>query len=178
MKTAQLNLVAPLQYGAMPNLGSYSQPDGPVPNWSVLMPLGRIDEARAAQEEAMELAVSDMVFVAEAMIEAGADGLDFDTAGAAGDADFLAALRAVEEIKSRPTPTPASSSAWPASSCSACTASSSTAGSRLRRPLAARPGQGRGRAGVTMLRPAVNVNTTEVGGLERGPRPDHRQAPA
>jgi dimethylamine--corrinoid protein Co-methyltransferase len=101
MKSAQLNLVAPLQYGAMPDLGRYSQPDGPVPNWSELMPLGRIDEARAAQEEAMEHAVRDMVFVAEAMIEAGVDGLDFDTAGAAGDADFLAALRAVEEIKSR-----------------------------------------------------------------------------
>ena len=125
MKNAQLNLVTPLQYGAMPDLGRYSQPDGPVPNWSELMPLGRIDEARAAQEEAMEHAVRDMVFVAEGMIEAGADGLDFDTAGAAGDADFLAALRAVEEIRGR-TPTSASSSAWRASSCSACTASSSS----------------------------------------------------
>jgi dimethylamine--corrinoid protein Co-methyltransferase len=101
MKTAQLNLVAPLQYGAMPDLGRYSRPDGPVANWSELLPLGRIDEARAAQEEAMEHAVRDMVFVAEGMIEAGADGLDFDTSGAAGDADLLAALRAVEEIKSR-----------------------------------------------------------------------------
>jgi dimethylamine--corrinoid protein Co-methyltransferase len=99
MKTAQLNLVAPLQYGAMPDLGRYSQPDGPVPNWSELMPLGRIDEARAAQEEALEYAVHDMIFVAEGMIEAGADGLDFDTAGAAGDADFLAALLAIEQIK-------------------------------------------------------------------------------
>jgi dimethylamine--corrinoid protein Co-methyltransferase len=101
MKSAQLNLVAPLQYGAMPDLGRYSRPDGPVANWSELLPLGRIDEARAAQEEAMEHAVRDMVFVAEGMIEAGADGLDFDTSGAAGDADLLAALRAVEEIKSR-----------------------------------------------------------------------------
>ncbi len=29
MKSAQLNLVAPLQYGAMPDLGRYSRPDGP-----------------------------------------------------------------------------------------------------------------------------------------------------
>jgi dimethylamine--corrinoid protein Co-methyltransferase len=101
MKTAQMTLTAPIQYGAMPDLGRYSAPDGPVPNWSELLPLGRIDEARAAQEEAVVLAVGDMVFVAEAMIEAGADGIDFDTCGAAGDADFLAALLAAEQIRSR-----------------------------------------------------------------------------
>ncbi len=101
MKTCQLNLVAPCQYGAMPDLGRYSRPDGPVPNWSELMPLGRIAEARAAQEEAIEMAFHDMVFVAEGMAEAGADGMDFDTAGAAGDGDFLATLRAVAEIRRR-----------------------------------------------------------------------------
>ena len=101
MKTAQLNLIAPLQYGAMPDLGRYSMPDGPIPNWSELMPLGRIAEARAAQEEAVEHAVADMVYVADGMWEAGADGLDFDTAGAAGDADLLAALTAIEKIKNK-----------------------------------------------------------------------------
>ena len=35
------------------------------------------------------------------MYEAGADGINLDTAGAAGDADFLAALRAVERIRAR-----------------------------------------------------------------------------
>jgi dimethylamine--corrinoid protein Co-methyltransferase len=98
MKQAQLNLVAPCQYGAMPDLGRYSMPDGPAPNWSELMPLGRIDEAREAQLEAVEHAVRDMLYVAEGMAGAGADGMDFDTAGAAGDADFLATLRAVEHI--------------------------------------------------------------------------------
>jgi dimethylamine--corrinoid protein Co-methyltransferase len=101
MKNAQLNLIAPLQYGAMPDLGRYSMPDGPVPNWSELMPLGKIAEARDAQVEAIDHAVSDMVFVAEGMWEAGADGMDFDTAGAAGDGDFLATLTAVETIKRR-----------------------------------------------------------------------------
>jgi len=101
MKTAQLNLVAPVQYGAMPDLGRYSMPDGPIPNWSELMPLGRIDEARDAQVAAISHAVEDMVFVAEGMWEAGADGLDFDTAAAAGDGDFLATLTAIEKIKSR-----------------------------------------------------------------------------
>jgi len=101
MKTAQLNLIAPLQYGAMPDLGRYSKPDGPIPNWSELMPLGRIAEAREAQEAAVEHAVADMEFVAEGMWEAGADGMDFDTAGAAGDADFLAALTAIAAIRQK-----------------------------------------------------------------------------
>jgi dimethylamine--corrinoid protein Co-methyltransferase len=101
MKTAQLNVVAPLQYGAMPDLGRYSVPDGPIPNWSELLPMGRIEEARDAQVAAIDHAVGDMVFVAEGMWEAGADGMDFDTAGAAGDGDFLATLTAVETIRSR-----------------------------------------------------------------------------
>jgi dimethylamine--corrinoid protein Co-methyltransferase len=101
MRDAQLVLTVPLHYGAMPNLGLYSRPDGPVPNWSELLPLGRIEEARAAQQEAVEYAVNDMVQVADAMWEAGADALDFDTAGAAGDADFLATLKAVEIIHAR-----------------------------------------------------------------------------
>ena len=36
----------PLFYGAMPNIGLYSQPDGPFPNPSALMPLGKIAAAR------------------------------------------------------------------------------------------------------------------------------------
>ena len=52
LKDAQQQTVVPLNYGAMPDLGRYSQPDGPAPNWSQLMPLGKIAEARAAQEEA------------------------------------------------------------------------------------------------------------------------------
>jgi dimethylamine--corrinoid protein Co-methyltransferase len=101
MKQAQERLTIPVHYGAQPDLGRYSRPDGPVGNWSELLPQMRIDEARAAQEEAVELAVADMIHVAEALWEAGADGIDFDTAGAAGDADFLAALRAVEHLRRR-----------------------------------------------------------------------------
>jgi dimethylamine---corrinoid protein Co-methyltransferase len=101
MAQAQARLVAPVQYGAMPNLGLYSQPDGPCPNWSELLPLGRIDDARAAQEEAVEHAVADMVFAADAMIDAGADQIDFDTVAGPGDADFLAALLATEQIRAK-----------------------------------------------------------------------------
>ena len=51
MQSPQRRLVAPVQYGAMPNLGLCSRPDGPCPNWCELLPLGKIDEARAAQED-------------------------------------------------------------------------------------------------------------------------------
>jgi dimethylamine---corrinoid protein Co-methyltransferase len=101
MREAQQRLTIPVHYGAQPDLGRYSRPDGPTGNWSELLPQMRIDEARAAQEEAVELAVADMVHVAEALWEAGADGINFDTSGAAGDADFLAALRAVEALRRR-----------------------------------------------------------------------------
>ncbi len=91
----------PLFYGAMPNLGLYSQPDGPFPNPLDLMPKGKIKEAQASYDQAVEAAVSDMVFVADAMYEAGADGINFDTTGAAGDPDFCAALQAVEILKKK-----------------------------------------------------------------------------
>ncbi len=93
--------VAPVFYGAMPNLGLYSQPDGPCPNPSDLMPMGKIDEAKQAYEEAIEHAVSDTVFVASEMYENGVDGINIDTVGAAGDADFLAALKAIEILRKK-----------------------------------------------------------------------------
>jgi len=101
LKNAQQALTVPVQYGAMPDLGRYSQPDGPVPNWSELLPLGRVAEARAAQEQAADMAARDIAYVAEGVWEAGADGVDLDTSGAAGDADFHAALTAVREIRHR-----------------------------------------------------------------------------
>jgi dimethylamine--corrinoid protein Co-methyltransferase len=91
----------PVLYGSMPNLGLYTKPDGPVDNWSELLPMAKIDEARTAQEEAVELAVKDMVYIGEGMYEAGADGINFDTCGASGDADILAALKAAEVLKSK-----------------------------------------------------------------------------
>lgn len=101
MEQACLILTVPVLYGSMPNLGLYSQPDGPFPNPSELLPMGKIDEARASLEGAIEHAVEDMVYVASAMYEAGADGINFDTIGAAGDADFMAALKATEILKKK-----------------------------------------------------------------------------
>lgn len=99
MHDAQHRLTMPLHYGSQADLGRYSAPDGPVPNWSELMPLGRIDEAREAQEEAVGYARADMRRVADVLWEAGADGLDFDTSGAAGDAEFGAVLEVVRGLR-------------------------------------------------------------------------------
>jgi len=101
MEQAQLGTVIPLFYGAMPNVGLYTQPDGPVPNWSELLPMGKITEAQAAQEEAVEHAERDMVYVGSKMYEGGADGINFDTTGASGDADFLATLNAIRALKEK-----------------------------------------------------------------------------
>jgi len=98
VKSALSKTTLPVFYGAMPNLGFYTKPDGPVDNWAELLPAGKVKEALAAQEAAVELAVKDMVYVAEQMYNAGADGINLDTCGAAGDADFLAALIACERI--------------------------------------------------------------------------------
>ena len=97
--TASLSTTAPLFYGAQPNLGLYYQPDGPYPNFAELMPLGKIDEARKAQEEAAEALKEDMIFVGKQLNEMGCEGLNFDTAGSSGDADFYATLEAVRELK-------------------------------------------------------------------------------
>src|SRR5674476_615251 len=101
MQNVQLMLTAPIQYGAQPNLAFYSKPDGPADNWFELLPRGDIAGARAAIEEAMEYATRDFVYVADGMIEAGADGVDFDTTGGAGDGDFLSTLRAVKHVRER-----------------------------------------------------------------------------
>ena len=90
---------APFFYGAQPNLGLYFQPDGPCPNAAELMPLGKIEDAWAAQEQAADYLTEDLVFVGKKLAEVGLEGLNFDTCGSAGDADFLAALRAVETLK-------------------------------------------------------------------------------
>jgi len=97
MEQAVLQTIAPIFYGAMPNLGLYSVPDGPVVNPGDLLPLGKIDEAKEAYELMAEYAIKDMVYVGSELYEkAGADGINFDTTAASGDAEFYAALKAVE----------------------------------------------------------------------------------
>lgn len=160
MKDAQMQTVVPLNYGAMPDLGRYSKPDGPAENWSELLPLGKIEEARRAQEEAVGLLEHDMLIVAETMIAAGVDGLDFDTAGAAGDADLLATLRVVRQIRER----------WPDIGVEVGQAGELVLGMHGELDYEGRRLAGMWpldqlravtAAGATIFGPAVNVNTTK-----------------
>lgn len=99
MENTLLSTIIPMFYGAMPNLGQYYNPDGPFGNPSDLLPKGKIKEAREAQEGAVEHATRDMIYIGEKLDAVGCDGLNFDTTGAAGDADFKATLQAVEQLK-------------------------------------------------------------------------------
>ena len=93
-----IHTTAPFLYGAQPNMGLYFQPDGPYPNPADLLPQGKIDEAQKVQEEASAHLRKDIVFCAKKLDSVGCEGINFDTCGSAGDADFLAALQAVEDL--------------------------------------------------------------------------------
>jgi len=97
--TESLSMTIPLIYGSQPNMGLYYQPDGPFPNPAELLPLGKIDEARKAQEDAAEMLKDDMIFCGKNLNEMGCEGLNFDTAASSGDADFYATLETVRELK-------------------------------------------------------------------------------
>ena len=101
MEQAVLLTIPPLLYGAMPNMALYSQPDGPSPNPADLLPKGKIKEARESQEQSMEYLIDDIVHVGEEMYKSGSDGLNLDTTASAGDAEFLASLKAVEILKKK-----------------------------------------------------------------------------
>jgi dimethylamine--corrinoid protein Co-methyltransferase len=97
--TASMMTTAPFLYGAQPNMGLYFQPDGPHQNPADLLPRGKIKEARDAQEAAAEQLREDLVFVGKKLNSIGCEGLNLDTGGSAGDADFWAALQAVRDLK-------------------------------------------------------------------------------
>ena len=101
LEQALLSTHIPLFYGAQPNLGLYSQPDGPFPNPAELLPRGDIKGAQESYEASVQDLVKDIVYIAGCMIESGADGINLDTTGAAGDADFQASLLAAEQIRAK-----------------------------------------------------------------------------
>ena len=100
MELLQHTTILPLFYGFMPNLGLYYRPDGQFANPSDLLPRGKIDAARRAQEEALEACCEDVVWQSEKFTETGADAINFDTVASTGDAEFLATLRACERVSS------------------------------------------------------------------------------
>jgi len=97
--STSLMTTAPFLYGAQPNMGLYFQPDGPHPNPADLLPLGKIREAQDVQEAAAAQLREDLVYVGRKLNSVGCEGLNLDTAGSAGDADLLAALEAIEELR-------------------------------------------------------------------------------
>ena len=92
---------APFLYGAQPNMGLYFQPDGPHQNPADLLPLGKIKEAQEVQEAAAAQLREDLVFVGNKLYGIGCEGLNLDTAGSAGDADLLAALQAIGDLRKK-----------------------------------------------------------------------------
>jgi len=100
MENAQMTSIIPLFYGAMPNLGTYYQSlGGPWPTPTDLLKEGKVKESREAQVHAAEDLERDIIYLAKIMYQSGADGFNFDTTAAAGDADFYATLNAIEQLK-------------------------------------------------------------------------------
>jgi len=99
MEEIQAEIVAPYFYGAMPNCGLYYAPDGPYGNPADLMREFKIDEAMAAAEAAADHVARDIEYVTTRLIQAGADGFNFDTTGSAGDADCVGTLNGVRMLR-------------------------------------------------------------------------------
>ena len=99
MEEIQNEIVAPYFYGAMPNMGLYYAPDGPYGNPADLMREFKLEESMASSEAAAEHLARDIEFVATKIIQAGADGFNFDTTASAGDADFVGTLKGVEALR-------------------------------------------------------------------------------
>jgi len=137
MKNVQMAVTVPCNYGAMPDLGRYSQPDGPIANWSELMPQGRIEEARAAQVAAIDPLVADIVHVA----------------------DFLATLTAIRRIRDK-YPDMGAAMGMAGELTLGMHGQLEFEGTRLAGLWPREQMKVAEKAGVTIFGPAVHVNTT------------------
>lgn len=99
MEVAQQNMIVPLFYGAMPNMGLYYTPDGPFENPGDLLKAFKLDEAFASMEHSAEHLTRDIVWIMQKLMASGADGVNLDTTGAAGDADAYGTLTAVKALR-------------------------------------------------------------------------------
>ena len=160
MEAAALAMTVPATYGAQPNLGLYTTPDGPFPNPTELLNQGAVDEARAASEQIVEMAVQDLVYVGSAVYEAGVDGINFDTTGAYGDLDFLASLRA-SEILTKKYPGIGIEMGMAGEFIMGIHGELSYSGVRLAGLYPHRQVELAQQAGVTIFGPAVNINTQQ-----------------
>lgn len=93
------NTTIPLFYGSQPNMGIYYRPDGPFDNPAELLPMGKIPEALQAQVDAATQMKGDILYIGEKLNQVGCEGMNFDTSGSGGDAEFWAVLESVKELK-------------------------------------------------------------------------------
>ncbi len=89
----------PLIMGAMPNLGLYYAPDGPHPNPTDLMREFKIEESMASSEAAAEQLIKDIHYTCQEIEKVGCEGYNFDTVASAGDAEFYATLKGIEDYR-------------------------------------------------------------------------------
>jgi dimethylamine--corrinoid protein Co-methyltransferase len=68
-------------------------------NPAELLAEGDIEGAKQTQEDAAEHLRRDLGFVVRKLDKVGCEGINFDTSGSAGDADYMAALLAVRDLK-------------------------------------------------------------------------------
>jgi dimethylamine--corrinoid protein Co-methyltransferase len=99
MEEIQNQIICPFFYGAMPNAGLYYAPDGPYGNPADLMREFKIEEAMQAAEKTAAHLARDIEYVSTRLVQAGADGFNFDTTASAGDADFVGTLMGVEALR-------------------------------------------------------------------------------
>ena len=99
MEVCQQNMIVPLLYGAMPNMGLYYTPDGPFENPGDLMKAFKITEAQESIQNAGDHGIRDMVWIMQRLMASGSDGVNFDTIGAAGDGDAYASFHAIEALR-------------------------------------------------------------------------------
>ena len=98
-ETASLLTTIPLLYELSPALLWYFRPLGPYGNPADLLPQGKIQEARDAQEEAAVHLMNDLIYIGEQLSSIGCDCFNLDTTAASGDAEFYGVLKAVSKLK-------------------------------------------------------------------------------
>lgn len=99
MEICQQNMIVPLFYGAMPNMGLYYTPDGPFENPGDLLKAFKLEESFESIEKAADHLSRDIVWIMQKLYSSGADGINLDTTGAAGDGDMYATLNAVKTLR-------------------------------------------------------------------------------
>ena len=77
----------------------YYAPDGPYPNPTDLMREFKIEESMAASEAAAEHLTRDIGYVCQEIDKVGCEGFNFDTVASAGDAEFVATLKGIENYR-------------------------------------------------------------------------------